>query len=49
LPTSALSPPAFAGAGLGELGAQPVEDGTALLGVAPRLGENAMDARRFAT
>src|SRR6202047_4637991 len=28
---------------LGELGAQPVEDGTALLGIAPRLGEIATD------
>ena len=28
---------------MGELGAQPVEDGTALLGIAPRLGEIATD------
>jgi hypothetical protein len=28
---------------LGELGAQPVEDGTALLGIAPRRGEIATD------
>ena len=31
------------GQALGELGAQPVEDGTALLGIAPRLGEIATD------
>jgi len=31
---------------LGELGAQPVEDGTALLGIALRLGEIATDEYR---
>src|SRR5260370_30280184 len=34
------------GQALGELGAQPVEDGTALLGIAPRLGEIATDDDR---